>query len=363
MGALDHSDMGTDWAVTDSLLFPSTKLKAVGVQLLRAAGVAEADAELVADSVVEANLRGVDSHGILNLAIYVDRVRRGLVELHPTFPILNQASSTALIDGQNSLGQVAAMRAMELAIAQARSAGLALVGVRNTNHCGMMAYFTMRAAAQGLIGFASCNAPASMAPWGSWEILLGNNPVCFAIPAGQHQPIVLDMANSVVAKGKIYGAQSRKQRIPEGWALDNEGQPTTDPAAALDGGSLLPSGGPKGSGLAIVMDMLAGLMTGSGFGTEVGSLHHELSRGMKVGLLMGAMDVEGFMPLADFGRLADWYIERIQNSAPAAGNQRVYVPGELEFETRIRRSQEGIPLPSKVWEELTSTAQKLGVQI
>jgi LDH2 family malate/lactate/ureidoglycolate dehydrogenase len=363
MGAVEQATEGRNLPVMDTLLFPASKLRAMGTTLLKAAGVPVADAELVADSVVEANLRGVDSHGIQHLGIYVERVRRGLVELHPTFPTLKQTSSTVLIDGQNSLGQVAAMRAMQLAMSKAQSAGLALVGVRNTNHCGMLAYFALHAAARGMIGFASCNGPVNMAPWGSRDMLISNNPICFAIPAGQHQPIVLDMANSVVAKGKIYAAQSKGQRIPEGWALDKEGRPTTDPAAALAGGSLLPSGGPKGSGLVIVMDILAGLMTGSGFSTEVGSLHHELTRGMKVGLLMGAMDIESFMPLAVFRPLVDGYTKRIQNSAPAAGNQRVYAPGELEFKTRAQRSEEGIPLPSKVWQELNDTALKLGIEI
>ncbi len=150
----------------EDLVFPAHRLKSVGVLLLEAAGVQDTHAELVADSLVEANLRGVDSHGIQHLGIYVERIRQGLVELHPTFPILSQSSGTALIDGQNALGQVAALRAMELAVSKALETGLALVGVRNTNHCGMLAYYTMRAARDGMVGFASCNGPVNMAPWG-----------------------------------------------------------------------------------------------------------------------------------------------------------------------------------------------------
>jgi len=347
----------------NDVLIPAPRLKTIATLLLKAARVPPADAELGADSLVEANLRGVDSHGVQHLPIYVERIRLGLVELHPTFPILNEANSTALIDGQNSLGQVAAMHAMELAIAKGREAGTALIGVRGTNHCGMLAYFAMRAVREGLIGFASCNGPANMAPWGGKDLLISNNPICFAIPAGEDLPIVLDMANSVVAKGKLYAARSKGESIPEGWALDKHGQPTTDPSAALNGGSLVPVGRYKGYGLALVMDVMAGLMTGSGFGLGVGSLHHELTRGMNLGLLMGAMNVESFMPLPTFRQLVDTYVQQVRSSTPAPGFERVYLPGELELESRARRSAEGIPIPQKVWEALVTTGQELGIQL
>jgi LDH2 family malate/lactate/ureidoglycolate dehydrogenase len=347
--------------VMDELVIAADNLKAIGTSLLKAAGVPPADAELVADSLVEANLRGVDSHGMQHLGIYVERIRRGLVELHPSFPILSESDGTALIDGQNALGQVAAMCAMELAIRKARQAGIALVGVRHTNHCGMLAHFTMRAASEGLIGFASCNGPANMAPWGGKDVLLGNNPVCLAIPAGDEYPIVLDMATSVAAKGKIYAARSKGEDIPEGWALDRHGQLTTDAQAALDGGSLLPMGQHKGYGLALVMDVLAGLMTGSAFSLGVGSLHRELTRGMNLGLLMGALNVERFMPLPAFCHLVDGYIGQVKSSPPAQGFERVYLPGELEFESQARRSADGIPIPQAVWQDLVKIGRELGV--
>ncbi|KPL16248.1 MAG: hypothetical protein AMJ93_15945, partial [Anaerolineae bacterium SM23_84] len=232
-----------------------------------------------------------------------------------------------------------------------------------TNHCGMLAYFTMRAMREGVIGFASCNGPVNMAPWGGKEVLVSNNPICFAIPAGDQQPIVLDMANSVVAKGRIYAARSEGEHIPSGWALDKYGQPTTDPSAALDGGSLLPMGGYKGYGLALVMGVLAGLMTGSAYSRGVGSLHHELTRGMNLGLLMGVLNVESFMPLPTFRQLVDTYVQQVRSSTPAPGFERVYLPGELELESRARRSAEGIPIPQKVWEALVTTGQELGIQL
>lgn len=347
--------------MADNLVFSARRLKEIAVSLLEAAGVPDSHAELVADSLVEADLRGVDSHGVQNLSIYVERIRRGLVELHPTFSTVHQSSSTALLDGQNALGQVAAMRAMELAMAKALEAGLALVGVRNTNHCGMLAYYAMRAARDGMVGFAGCNGPVNMAPWGGRDQLLGNNPICVAIPSAEEPPIVLDMATSVVAKGKLYAARSKGEHIPEGWALDRDGNPTTDPTAALDGGSLLPMGGYKGYGLTLVMDVLAGLLTGSGYSRQVGSLHHELTRGMNLGLLMGALRVESFMPLPVFRELVDRYIERLKTSTPAPGFERVCLPGELESEARARRSTEGIPIPPKVWEALVTTGQGLGL--
>ncbi len=345
----------------DNLLLTASRLRAVADSLLKAAGVPEADAKLVADSLVEANLRGVDSHGVQNLPIYVKRIRLGLVELHPTFPLLNESSGTALMDGQNSLGQVAAMRAMELAITKARGTGIGLVGVRNTNHCGMLAYFALRAIREGMVGWASCNTPVVMAPWGGKDVLLGNNPLCCAIPASEQLPIVLDMATSVAAKGKIYLAQTKGEDIPTGWALDKDGQPTRDPAAAL-AGSLLPMAGPKGYGLALCSDVLAGLMTGAAFSRNVASMHRDLKRGMNIGLLLGAVQVESFMPLAAFRQLVDSYIEQIKTAAPAPGFTRVYLPGEPEFDTRARREAEGIPVPQAVWKTLVATAQELGVE-
>ena len=344
-------------------MISAERLRAIGVSLLEAASVPQADARLVADSLVEANLRGVDSHGVQHLSVYMERIRHGVVELHPTFPVLSEDRGTALLDGQNSLGQVAAMRAMELAIDKARDAGIGLVGVRKTNHCGMLAYFTMRAMREGMVGFATCNGPVVMAPWGGKDKMLSNNPICFAIPTGDQPPIVLDMANSVAAKGKIYAARDKGERIPEGWALDKHGRSTMDPSAALDGGSLLPVGGYKGYGLALVMDVLAGLMTGSAPSQGVASLHHDLSRGMELGLLMGALNVESFVPLATFQRIVDEYVQQVRSSTPAPGSTRVYLPGELEFASRKQRAAEGIPIPSKVWEQLGAWAQELGVKI
>ncbi len=347
----------------DDLVFSARQLTRIAISLLEAAGVPDSHAALVADSLVEADLRGVDSHGVQNLDIYVQRIRRGLVELHPTFPTIHQSSSTALLDGQNALGQVAAMCAMELAMAKALETGLALVGVRNTNHCGMLAYYTMQAVRDGMVGFASCNGPVNMAPWGGRDKLLGNNPICVAIPAAGEPSIILDMANSVVAKGKLYAARSKGNHIPEGWALDKDGNPTTDPTTALDGGSLLPMGGYKGYGLTLVMDVLTGLLTGSGYSRQVGSLHHELTRGMNLGLLMGALKVESFMPLPVFRQLVDHYIEQMRDSAPAPGFERIFLPGELESDARARRSTEGIPIPRKIWEALVTTGRDLGVEL
>ncbi len=348
---------------SQDMVFAAGRLQATAESLLRAAGVPGSDAHLVADSLVEANLRGVDSHGVQQLPVYLQRIRLGLVELSPTFPLLSETDSTALIDGQNALGQVAAMRAMDLAIQKAEYSGIGLVGVRGTNHCGMLAYFTLRATQNAMVGWACCNAPVVMAPWGGKDKLIANNPLCVAIPTAQELPIVLDMATSVAAKSRIYLAQSKGERIPDGWALDKHGIPTNDPTAALDSGMLLPMGGPKGYGLAVIIDILAGLMTGSAFGAGVGSLHHELGRGMNVGLLVGALKVESFLPLRDFQHLVDGYIRRIRESAPATGFTRVCLPGEPELETKARRAQDGIPVPPTVWQALVSMGRELGTRV
>ena len=220
-------------------------------------GVDADKAHLVSDSMVKADLRGVSSHGVTRTRIYVDRIRRGLVDPKAAPEIIRERAATALLDAKNGIGQVVSQYAIEIAIKKAREVGVGFVGVAHSNHFGMAAYYTLQAVGEGMIGVAMTNAPATMAPWGARLPYMGTNPLSVAVPADKRLPIVLDMATSVVARGKIILAAQKGEKIPEGWAIDKEGRVTTDPKAALEG-AVLPFGGPKGSAIAILIDVLSG---------------------------------------------------------------------------------------------------------
>lgn len=329
--------------------------------MLRAVGVPPQDAELIADALVFADLRGVGSHGIVRLASYIKRVRLGLMNPAASPSIVHSTASTALVDGSNGFGQVVAMKAMNLAIEMAGATGAGLVGVRNSNHFGTAAYYVMAAVNAGMIGMVLSNAAPAMAPWGGAVAMLGTNPLAVGIPAGEELPILLDMATSAVARGKIRLAAKKGERIPEGWALNGRGEPTTIPQEAL-AGTLLPASGPKGYGLALVIDVLSGLLTGSGFGRRVKPLE-DLSGPIRAGHLLAAVNVEAFTSLPSFKSNVDAFIREIRKAPKAAGVERIYLPGEIEFETGTRLQKEGMTLPEKVAADLRALAAELGVDV
>src|SRR5512140_2507124 len=215
----------------------------------------EADAHLLADTLVQADLWGHQSHGVLRLDWYRKRIVAGTLKADARPEFATDAGAVAVIDGRDGAGQALAKRAMEEAIARAKRHGVGVVGVRDSNHFGTAMYFTRMAAAAGCVGFLSTNASPAMAPWGGRAKAIGNNPWSIAAPAGRHAPMVLDIANTAVARGKVYLARQRGERIPDGWALDAEGRPTADPRAAIEG-IILPMAGHKGSGIAVMMDVL-----------------------------------------------------------------------------------------------------------
>ncbi len=332
-----------------------------GTRLFQAAGLPESEAHLIADHLVEANLRGVDSHGISRFGIYLKRIELGLTARETRLILEREAAAFALVDGGNGSGPVVAARAMEIAMAKAKDAGIGVVGVKNSNHCGCLAYYTQMAAEQGLIGFAATSAPANMPPWGGKKPYFGTNPFSVAVPAGEESPIVFDMATSVVARGKIILAQKEgKTAIPEGWAIDTEGRPTTDPTAAL-AGAVLPVGGPKGYGLALLVDMLSGIMTGAQFGPHIGDLYREFGRPQGAGHFFLAMRADLFIPLDEFKRRMDQMIREIRAVPRAEGVERIYLPGEIEAAVSERRHAGGIPLADEVIAELSGLGATLNV--
>jgi LDH2 family malate/lactate/ureidoglycolate dehydrogenase len=332
------------------------QLRATCITILEKAGLPPGDAANAADCLVQADLRGVDTHGVIHLPMYVRRIKLGLTNPHPRLVILRETAATALLDGDHGLGQVVALRAMEQAIALAERSGVGLVGVRNSTHFGMAAYFAMMALEWDMIGLVVNSGRAAMPPWGGSEARIGNNPIAIAVPASQERPIVLDMAMSVSARGKIKRALRQGGPIPADWATDRFGQPTTDAAQAL-AGFLNPLGGPKGYGLALINGLLAGVLMGGAFAWEMGSLYDDLDRPQRVGHLLAAIAIDSFMPVAEFKARIDELVREIRGCPPAPGIERVYLPGEIEFECHEQRSRDGIPLPEALWSELREMAR------
>lgn len=273
-------------------------------RILESVGVPPDQAKMTAEVVVEGDLRGVESHGVLRLPAYVHRVQKGLMKAVTEVKTVVERPATLLLDAGGGFGQVAGIHAMDRAIEKARLNGAGTVAVRNANHFGVAAYYAMRALPHRMIGMVASNAAPSMAAWGGAAPVLGTNPICIAIPTGLDVDIVLDMASSQVARGKIRLAAVKGEPIPPGWALDADGRPTQDPQEALKG-TLMPMGGPKGYGLALVVDVLAGVMTGADFSVRMASVH-DLERPSSVGFVMQAVDISAFIPWEEFtGRMRE----------------------------------------------------------
>ena len=331
--------------------FSSSQLKRFCSAVLQKVETPPTEGDLIAESLVQANLRGVDSHGVTKMTIYVKRLRKGLVNPNPMINILRETPAIAVVDGDNGAGQVVGARAMELAIAKARESGVGLVGIRNSNHFGAAAFFTMMPLRKEMIGVALSNASATMVPWGGRSSYLGTNPISVAVPAGQELPIVLDMATSVVSRGKIILAAQQGESIPAGWAIDSDGEVTTDAARALEG-SVLPFGGPKGSAISLLIDVLAGVLTGAAFGPHIGDLYRNMERPQCVGHMMGAIDISWFSDVGVFKNRIDQMIREIKSVSPAKGASEVLLPGEIEARIQQQREVTGIPLTPDVINDL-----------
>lgn len=329
------------------------------VQVLQAASLGTPQAEIVSESLVFAELRGVDSHGLIRLASYLQRIESGVMELNPPITTINETPAMALVDAHNGFGQVAGTAAMTLAIEKARSSGIAAVAVKNSNHFGVAAYFAVKALQAKMVGITLTNASPGIAPYGARQALLGTNPIAIAVPALEQRPIVLDMATSVVARGKIRRAQLAGEKIPLDWALDAEGRPTDDPVAALKG-TMAALGGPKGSGLSLMIDVLCGILSGSCLTGDVRNIT-DTSGPCQTGHLMIALDPGKFAEIDQFLRDIDEVILRIK-ALPSFDGRPVYLPGELEAILEEKRRAEGIPLDAELQSSLTAVASRYGVR-
>jgi LDH2 family malate/lactate/ureidoglycolate dehydrogenase len=300
------------------------------------------DARIVAGCLVSADLRGVDTHGLLRMPGYLDRVRRGLINTQPKIEIKSVTPVVVSVDADNGFGHVAATRAMAAAIAMARDFGMGVAGVRRSTHFGMAANYVLQAVDAGFVGMVFSNAAACMPPWGGRKPLLGTSPLAVGAPAGRLGSFVFDMAAAVAARGKIRKALVRGEAIPEGYALDSEGRPTTDPLKALQG-VILPVGGPKGSGISMMMDIFAGVLTGAGCAGDVGDQTKDLHRPQDVGHFLLALKPDLFIRIDEYQSRIDTLIERVHMCPTAEGFTEVLVPGEMEARQEALRHQTGIP--------------------
>lgn len=343
-------------------LYEWKRLERFAEEIFARAKVSPADAETVARSLVHADLRGVHSHGLARLPVYVQRVQAGLIDPGTRPEIIRQEGATALLDGKNQLGAVVGDAALRTAGELAKRYGTGIVGVRASNHFGACSYFALQAVEKGQILLVMSNAPATMAPTGGIRPFFGSNPIAVGVPAGEEPPFVLDMATTVAARGQIALAMQKGEAIPPGGAIDEQGEATTDPAKALRG-ALLPIGGAKGYGLAMFADLFCGLLTGAGHGPGVQSLYDNADHPQNVGHFFWVIDIDRFMPLPVFRQQMDHYLRQIKAEPHATGHEKIWIPGEKEWFLAEQHMKEGIPLPEKVAAELEALGAVLGVDL
>ena len=322
-------------------------------------GMSNADAALLADSLVDADLCGTHSHGVLRVPEYVEKLTVKGVDPTAKPEVVGQGPSFLIVDGRNSMGQIGAALAMQKVIGKAAQTGIAAGAIRGSNHCGAMAYFARMALPHDMIGIATTNALPTMAPWGGAERLLGINPIAISVPAGKMTPIVYDAAFSGSSHGKIRIYEQKGMRLPEGWALDREGQPTTDPNVAING-LLAPIGGFKGAGLAMIMGILSSMLSGASYGTELGNIEDGPTPG-EDGHFVAAIHIASFENIERFKSRVDAAIQQLHDCQLAPGFDQVYAPGELEAIRRVEYREKGIPLNRVTLADVRETAERLGI--
>ena len=332
--------------------------------LLERAGYAREHANEIADALVEADLRGVHSHGTLHMPNLVKRTKLGLVNTRPQFKTLADGPSVARIDADRAPGFIAGARAMDMAVAKARATGAGAVAVTNSTHYGMGARYAERAADAGMIGLAMANATATMPSPGGALALIGTNPLSFAVPGeADDYAIDLDMGMGQVTLNSVRDAAKHGRALPEGVAAAKDGTPTTDAAKALDGGFLLPFGGHKGFGLAVLVEVLTGVLAGAGIGRDVGSLFVDYDRPQNTGHFMLALDIARFGAPEQFRERLAFLRSWIKDSPRATGAGPALLPGEREQGTRRERLVSGIPLPKDTAQELAKLGREMGVEV
>jgi L-2-hydroxycarboxylate dehydrogenase (NAD+) len=359
-------------AYIEEKVFPVEALREFCARVFMHFRLPESDAAQAADVLAAADLRGIDSHGVARMRSYVDLLSEGRINPKPQVKVMRSTPSTATVDGDNGLGLVVGPRANQMAIEMADKAGSGWVSVMNTNHFGIAGYYVLKAVAHDMIGWAMTNSTAIVAPLWGIERMLGTNPIAIAFPGKNEPPIVIDMATCTAAYGKIEIALRRGEKIPAGWAIDNLGRVTTDPADVLAGGALLPlgsdreRGGHKGYGLAMMVDLLSGALSGANWGPFAipFALRQTIptrSVGKGIGHFFGAMRIDGFIDADSFKSQVDDYIRVFRATKPAPNTSGPLIPGDPEREAEAIRRKNGVPLILPVVNDLREVSKKTGI--
>jgi L-2-hydroxycarboxylate dehydrogenase (NAD+) len=358
----------------ESYIFPIGTLKDFSAAVFMHFGVPKADAEQAADVLAKSDLRGIDSHGVARLHTYFEMLELGRINPKPTIKIVRENASVATVDGDNGLGLVVGPKANEITMEKAEQHGSGWVSVCNTNHFGIAGYYVLKALERDLIGWAMTNSTKLVAPlWGA-ERMLGTNPIAIAFPGYKEPPIVIDMATSAVAYGKIEIALRKNAQIPKGWIIDKDGRDTTNPQDMIAGGAQLPlgsereMGGHKGYALASMVDILCAILSGANWGPFAPpfALRQEIperSVGKGIGHFFGALQIDGFIDKNEFKKQIDEWIRVFRNTKPAPGTNGPLIPGDPEREAETIRSKEGIPLIKPVVDDLLDISQKTGIAL
>jgi LDH2 family malate/lactate/ureidoglycolate dehydrogenase len=336
------------------------RLREIGEALFVAAGTPPQEAATVMRHVVAANLAGHDSHGIIQVPTYIERIKVGHIVPGAPWVIVKESSTTTVVDGNWGFGYVVNERAMKLTIDKAKSANVAAATVFRQGHIGRVASYTLMAAREGMIGIATADSgrsPKAVAPFGGREARLGTNPISIAMPSDLDGPLYLDMATSAAAAGKIALSVARGTPVPAGWIIDKDGRPTTDPRQLRQGGALMPVGGSegyKGYGLSVMVEILCGILTGLGFGVEPSGRHND-------GCFMAVFKVDAFRPLAEFKKEVGEFAAYLKATQPAEGSSGVYYPGEIEYRREQERRAHGIDVEDATWDKLRALAEGYGL--
>lgn len=341
--------------------FPVAQVRRFMTGAFERLGLPAGDAATVADLMTEAEVQGSDGHGVIRLVPYARRIRAGGINLHPDIRVVKERAAMALLDGDNGMGHLVMTRAARIAIDKARQTGIAWVGTRLSNHAGPASLYARMALEQDMIGmYFAVGSANHLPPWGGLDMLLSTNPIAVAVPAGAEPAVVLDIATTVAAYGKVKAKAQRGESMPEGWMIDRTGQPLTDPKRAGEG-FLLPIGGYKGYGLALVVGILAGTLNGAAMGSEVIDFNHDDTTTTNTGQAIVAIDPDAFGDLDEFKARMDKLIRELRGSERMPGVDRIWLPGEQSHERRIANRRDGLALAPALLAQLDQLAGELGM--
>ncbi|MDD4363688.1 MAG: Ldh family oxidoreductase [Atribacterota bacterium] len=331
--------------------------------VLEKAGLSKQDAFTVANSLVFANLRGIDSHGIMRFPFYLKRLEIGGTNSTPLIEIIKESTSSVLINGDNGMGQVIGVYASKIAQKKAESNGISVSAVRNSSHFGAASYYSTLIAEGKMIGVSMTGVSQNMAAWGSSKSVIGNNPISIAVPYQNNLPIVLDISMSTVAGGKVRLAAKNKEKIPKNWVVDKDGKFTDDPDALADGGALLPFGEHKGYGLAVMIEILASVLTGGGLLGEIPVWIKEFDKPLNIGHLFIAINIENFIEYDLFQKRLNHMVHILKEAPLAANFSKIYIPGELEHEKEEIRKEKGITISEEIFSDLEKISEKYKIPL